>query len=65
MGILKEHIDKKKDTIITFKDRDGKYHIIIKSFESYESYESYCETRMRQSGWKEIGTNIPPKEESV
>ena len=44
--------------IISFKDSDGRYHQSIKKFKSVEDYDNYCDTRMRQSGWKEIGTDL-------
>lgn len=65
MGVIEAHIDQGKPVVITFKDNNGQYHNKLRTFDTYEDYESYCDTRMRQSGWKEIGTDIhTPKKNS-
>jgi len=60
---IEEAIKNEVALIITFKDGNKEYHTIIKKFDSEDSYERYCDTRMQQSGWKEIGTNIYKNEQ--
>ena len=58
MITVEDVISKGKTVIISFKDGNGEYHRRVKKFDTYKNYEDYCDTRMMQSGWKEIGTNI-------
>jgi len=55
---IEEAIDAGETLTIIFKDGNGGYHSTVKKFNSYRDYENYCETRMSQSGWKEIGTDL-------
>jgi hypothetical protein len=58
MNTVEEAIEAGMTLAIDFKDRNGKYHQLVKKFDSTEDYENYCDTRMQQSGWKAIGTHI-------
>lgn len=56
MRTVEEVIESGYMVVITFKDSNGKYHHSVKSFKSIAEYESYRDTREKEKGWKEIGT---------